>query len=147
MNAARIAASNSAENGCASTMARICAPTLAKSRTSSVLSAFSKALILSSKPPSFKNSRKAWAVVANPVGTRTPVGSCEIISPKLAFLPPTDSTSAFLRFSNGTTSAVGLKSVDMGKLQKLKPMRTALLQRARSCKLTQKSAFVVGFVA
>jgi hypothetical protein len=90
-------------------------------------------------------------VVANPVGTRTPVGSCEIISPKLAFLPPTDSTSAFLRFSNGTTSAVGLKSVDMGKLQSLKTERAALLQRAKSCKqaphIHEWTAFVVGFVA
>jgi hypothetical protein len=48
------------------------------------------------------------------------VGSWEIISPRLAFLPPTASTSVILRFSNGTTRAVGLKSADMGKLQKLK---------------------------
>ena len=34
---------------------------------------------------------------------------------------PTASTSLILRFSNGTTRAVGLKSADMGKLQKLKP--------------------------
>jgi hypothetical protein len=59
-------------------------------------------------------------VVANPVGTFTPVGSCEIISPREAFLPPTDSTSLFLRFSNGTTRAVDGKSADMGKLLKLK---------------------------
>jgi hypothetical protein len=55
------------------------------------------------------------------------LGSCEIISPRLAFLPPTASTSVILRFSNGTTRAVGLKSADMGKLQKLKPgLRHAL---------------------
>jgi hypothetical protein len=36
-------------------------------------------------------------------------------------LPPTASTSVILRFSNGTTRAVGLKREDMGKLQKLKP--------------------------
>ena len=67
----------------------------------------------------FKNARNPCAVVAKPVGTFTPVGSCEIISPRLAFLPPTDSTSLFLRFSNGTTKAVGEKSADMGKLLKL----------------------------
>ena len=50
----------------------------------------------------------------------------EIISPRLAFLPPTASTSLILRFSNGTTRAVGLKSADMGKLQKLKPGRRRL---------------------
>ncbi len=60
-------------------------------------------------------------MVAKPVGTRTPWGSWEIISPRLAFLPPTTSTSVILRFSNGTTRAVALKSADMGKLQKLKP--------------------------
>jgi hypothetical protein len=69
-----------------------------------------------------RNWRKAWAVVAKLVGTRTPCGSCEIISPRLAFLPPTASTSVILRFSNGTTRAVASKSADMGKLQKLKPV-------------------------
>jgi hypothetical protein len=48
------------------------------------------------------------------------LGSCEIISPRLAFLPPTASTSVILRFSNGTTRAVALNSADMGKLRKLK---------------------------
>ena len=74
-------------------------------------------------------------MVAKPVGTFTPVGSCEIISPRLAFLPPTDSTSLFLRFSNGTTKAVGEKSADMEKLLKLKlvapshhALRTSLLR-------------------
>jgi hypothetical protein len=51
------------------------------------------------------------------------VGNWEIISPKLAFLPPTDSTSVILRFSNGTTRAVAEKSADMGELQKLKLVR------------------------
>jgi hypothetical protein len=48
------------------------------------------------------------------------VGSCEIISPRLAFLPPTDSTSVIRSFSKGTTKAVGLKSAVIDKLQKLK---------------------------
>jgi hypothetical protein len=56
-------------------------------------------------------------VVAKPVGTFTPCGSWEIISPRLAFLPPTASTSVILRFSNGTTRAVALNSAAMGKLQ------------------------------
>jgi len=80
-------------------------------------------LILSAKPSCAKNSRKAWAVVAKPVGTRTPVGNCEIISPRLAFLPPTDSTSVIRSFSKGTTKAVGLKSAVIDKLQKLKRVR------------------------
>jgi hypothetical protein len=49
-------------------------------------------------------------VVAKPVGTRTPWGSWEIISPSEAFLPPTDSTSVMRSFSNGTTNAVASKS-------------------------------------
>jgi hypothetical protein len=52
-------------------------------------------------------------VVAKPVGTRTPEGSWEIISPKLAFLPPTDSTSVMRKSSKGTTRAVSLKRSDM----------------------------------
>jgi hypothetical protein len=57
------------------------------------------------------------------VGTLTPAGSCEIISPKLAFFPPTESTSDIRRFSKGTTSAVGLNKTDMKILQKLKAFR------------------------
>ena len=48
-------------------------------------------------------------------GTRTPCGSWEIISPRLAFLPPTASTSVILSFSKGTTRAVGSNSADMGQ--------------------------------
>jgi hypothetical protein len=59
-------------------------------------------------------------VVAKPVGTLTPDGKLEIISPRLAFFPPTDSTSVILKFSNGTTKAVELNRLDMGDLQKLK---------------------------
>src|SRR6185369_6401864 len=73
--------------------------------------------------------RNAWAVVAKPPGTETPRGSWEIISPRLAFLPPTTSTSLILKSSNGTTSRLPKRfsrgaeprSADMGKLQKLKP--------------------------
>ena len=108
--ASRMPFSSSGGNGCTSTMARISAPTWASARTSSVSSALSRALILSVRPPNLRNSRKAWAVVAKPVGTFTPVGRWEIISPKLAFLPPTVSTSVIRSFSNGTTRSVGLNS-------------------------------------
>src|SRR6185295_1552568 len=74
------------------------------------------------------NSRKACAVVANPVGTRTPFGSWEIISPRLAFLPPTASTSDILRVSNGTTREVALKRADM--VEKLRKLKAALRVRA-----------------
>ena len=40
-----------------------------------------------------------------------------IISPRLAFLPPTTSTSVILRCSNGTTRAVAICGEDMGKLR------------------------------
>ena len=47
------------------------------------------------------------------------------------------STSVILRFSNGTTRAVGLKSADMGKLQKLKPAQrvpqVVLVRQGRPC--------------
>ncbi|MNE57408.1 hypothetical protein D3C80_1523710 [compost metagenome] len=98
-------------------MARISAPQAARARTSSTSSAASLALILSARPSKARNSRKAWAVVAKPVGTFTPWGSWEIISPSEAFLPPTDSTSSILSFSKGTTRAVASNSADMGKLQ------------------------------
>ena len=42
----------------------------------------------------------------------TPEGNWEIISPKLAFLPPTASTSLFRNCSKGTTNAVGLNLSD-----------------------------------
>ena len=101
-------------------MARISAPTTASARTSSVSSTASFWLMRVARPSCARNWRKAWEVVAKPVGTRTPSGSCEIISPSEAFLPPTASTSVILRFSNGTTRSVGLKSADMEKLRKLK---------------------------
>jgi hypothetical protein len=66
-----------------------------------------------------KKALKAWAVVAKPVGTRTPSGNCEIISPKLAFLPPTDSTSVIRSCSKGTTKASFAKRLDI-KAPKLK---------------------------
>ncbi len=119
--ASRMAFSRSAGKGWASTMARISAPAAARARTSSVSRVLRRSLIFCARPSWARNWRKAWAVVAKPVGTRTPSGSWEIISPREAFLPPTDSTSVILRFSNGTTRAVGSNSADMGKLQKLKP--------------------------
>ena len=118
--AARMACSRSAGKGCTSTMARISAPTRASALTSSVSRVLKWALIRPARSSKARNSRKACAVVANPVGTLTPDGRLEIISPRLAFLPPTESTSVILRFSNGTTRSVGLKSADMGNLQKLK---------------------------
>ena len=119
-NAARISRSSSGGKGCASSQPRISAPATASARTSSVSSFASRSRMRWSRPPCLRNSRKAWAVVAKPVGTRTPCGSCEIISPRLAFLPPTTSTSDILRFSNGTTRAVALKRADAGRLRKLK---------------------------
>src|SRR3990167_3515990 len=105
-NDARTAASKSAGNGASITHWRICAPAAARALTSSVSSASSRALILSVRPPWCRNSRKAWAVVAKPPGTRTPDrASWLIISPRLAFLPPTTSTSVILRCSNGMTRA------------------------------------------
>ena len=130
--AARIAASRSAGNGWASTRARMSAPTCASALTSSVSRPASMRLMRPSRSPKAKNSRKACAVVAKPVGTLTPAGSWEIISPRLAFLPPTASTSVILRFSNGTTRAVELNRADIEKLQKLKavcPSGAALLVR------------------
>ncbi|MDT4880366.1 hypothetical protein FQZ97_1161140 [compost metagenome] len=69
------------------------------------------------RPSYFRNSRKACAVVAKPVGTFTPLGSCEIISPRLAFLPPTDSTSDIRKCSKGTTRSVGENRLDMDRLR------------------------------
>ena len=109
-NSSRMAFSRSAGKGWFSTMARISAPTAARARTSSTSRAASLAEILPARPSKARNSRNAWAVVAKPVGTRTPWGSCEIISPSEAFLPPTDSTSDILSFSNGTTNAVASNS-------------------------------------
>src|SRR3990167_313148 len=120
--ASRMAFSRSAGKGWASTMARISAPTCARARTSSVSRSLSLALILSARPACARNLRKACAVVAKPVGTFTPCGSWEIISPREAFLPPTDSTSAMRSSSKGTTRSVGLKRLDIGMLQKLKPL-------------------------
>jgi hypothetical protein len=119
-NASPMAFCRSSGNGWASTMPRISAPAMANARTSSVSSEARRLLMRSARPSWARNCRNACAVVAKPVGTRTPWGSWEIISPRLAFLPPTDSTSVILRFSNGTTRAVASKSADMGKLQKLK---------------------------
>ncbi len=117
-NDARTAASKSAGNGASSTHCRIWAPAAASALTSSVSSASSRALILSVRPPCCKKARKAWAVVAKPPGTRTPVAaSWLIISPRLAFLPPTTSTSCILRCSNGMTRAVARWVEDMGKLR------------------------------
>src|SRR5213593_1023852 len=117
-NSARIAASTAGGNGVRSTHERICAPASASARTSSVFSVDKRSLIFAASPSCLRNSRKACAVVAKPPGTRTPeAASCEIISPRLAFLPPTASTSVILRFSKGTTRAVGSKRVDMGKLR------------------------------
>ena len=121
--ARRIACSRSAGNGCASTMARISAPVWVSARTSSVSKSAKRALMRASRPAAAKKCRNAQAVVAKPVGTLIPVGNWEIISPRLAFLPPTSWTSLILRCSNGTTMAVGLKSADMKKLQKLKSVR------------------------
>ena len=109
-NCSRMAFSKSAGNGCASTKPRISAPTATRVRTSSTSKSLNFWLMRSTKPPCFKNSLNACAVVAKPVGTLTPLGSCEIISPKLAFLPPTDSTSDIRRSSKGTANASFAKS-------------------------------------
>ena len=53
------------------------------------------------------HSRKAWAVVAKPPGTRTPeAASWLIISPKEAFLPPTSPTSSMRRWSKAIACRV-----------------------------------------
>ncbi len=58
------------------------------------------------KPLVSKNSRNAYAVVANPPGTRIPDWvNWLIISPSEAFLPPTISTSVIRRFSKGRIRA------------------------------------------
>ena len=127
-----MATSRSAGRGVSMIHWRICAPASTKVRTSSTFRLASLALMRWSKPPCFKNSRNAWAVVAKPPGTRTPaVASWLIISPSEAFLPPTDSTSVILKRSNGATRAVdktptGATAVvsDMGKLRDVsKPVR------------------------
>ena len=66
-----------------------------------------------------------------PVGTLTPLGSCEIISPKLAFLPPTDSTSVIRRSSKGTANASFAKRFDI-KAPKLKNGTVCLNQLSES---------------
>ena len=120
--ASRMAFSRSSGKGCCSTSARISAPVAASAFTLSVSSASSLAWILASSPSCFRNSRKACAVVAKPVGTRTPCGNCEIISPRLAFLPPTVSTSLMRSFSKGATRSVGANNAVM-TCSKSKPLR------------------------
>jgi hypothetical protein len=74
---------------------------------------------------------KAWAVVAKPVGTRTPLGSCEIISPRLAFLPPTTSTSVIAQLLEGDDQGGRLKAVGHRKLQDGKKSGGALSEPAQ----------------
>ncbi len=102
--ASRICDSNSGENGASTIHWRICAPAVASSRTSSGFSVVRRSAIRLSRPEAFRKSRKASAVVAKPPGTRTPApDSWLIISPRDAFLPPTESTSVMRSCSNKTT--------------------------------------------
>ena len=138
----RLAFSRSAGKGLGLDQARISAPDLRQARTSSVSRLL--ALALMRRPGRRRpNSRNAWAVVAKPVGTRTPCGSWEIISPRLAFCRRRPRHRSFSGFQTGTTRAVGLKSADMGKLQKLKPglrasrkwpRQTAMRRRLQLCR-------------
>ena len=103
-NAWRISCSRRGWNGASSIQRRISAPACAKARTSSILRLTKRCWIRSVNWLCCKKSRKAKAVVAKPVGTRTPAAAnWEIISPKEAFLPPTDSTSVILSCSKGNT--------------------------------------------
>ena len=126
----RMPFSSSAGKGCTSSMARISAPATARARTSSMSRVARRRLMRPARSSCLRNSRKAWAVVAKPVGTFTPWGNWEIISPRLAFLPPTDSTSVMRKSSKGTTRSVGLNSVDIARLQKLKTGERLLLHQA-----------------
>ena len=102
--APRMAFSNSGEKGASTTHWRICAPTVASSRTSSGLSVARRSAMRLSRPEALRKSRNASAVVAKPPGTRTPApDSWLIISPSDAFLPPTESTSVMRSCSNETT--------------------------------------------
>ena len=103
-NALRISSSSLGWNGAVSIQLRISAPASANARTSSIFKPSKRCWIRSVRLLCFRKSRKANAVVAKPVGTRTPVdASWEIISPREAFLPPTDSTSVIRSCSNGKT--------------------------------------------
>ncbi len=96
-NSPRIAASRSGGNGVASIQPRICAPAVASARVSSVFSVASRALIRCASASCARKRRNAFAVVAKPPGTRTPVAlNWLIISPREAFFPPTASTSVIL---------------------------------------------------
>ena len=141
-NSVRIAASRSAGKGAALTHPRISSPACERARTSSVSSDAKQAEIRSDSPLCCKNCLKASAVVAKPPGTRTPeAASWLIISPREAFLPPTDSTSVILRCSNGTTRAVARFASDMGKLRDDKNRG---LSRAASKRAASVLAVLVG---
>ena len=104
LNAVRISSSKRAWNGAVSIQWRISAPASARARTSSIFRFSRRFWMRSVRLLCSKKSRKANAVVANPVGTRTPVdANWEIISPREAFLPPTDSTSVIRSCSKGKT--------------------------------------------
>jgi hypothetical protein len=113
-NASRTACSNSGGNGVSTIHERISVPAWASARTSSVFSFDKRSAIRLSRPPCFRNTRNACEVVAKPPGTRTPDAlNWLIISPRLAFLPPTASTSFILNCSNGATRAVANEGWDM----------------------------------
>ena len=122
---------------------RIMAPVVAKSDKFSEFK-FSRAVsIRLSKFSCLRKTRNACEVVAKPLGTLTAVGICEIISPKLAFFPPTSSTSDIRKFSNGTTIAEELKRSDMqySKNKKTKRSESLFLSSHWTCTEPQKHSF------
>jgi hypothetical protein len=100
--------------GCASSQPRISAPAAASARTSSVSSVCRRCWMRAARPACFEEFAEGVGRGGEAGGDAHALGSWEIISPRLAFLPPTASTSVILRFSNGTTRAVALKRADMG---------------------------------
>lgn len=105
-NCARISCSRRACSGASTIHLRISAPASASAFTSSMSSDSRRLAMRSVRSLCLRKSRNASAVVAKPVGTRTPASeSWLIISPSDAFLPPTISTSVIRNCSNGITYA------------------------------------------
>ena len=105
LNDVRISSSKRGWNWAVSIQPRISLPASASARTSSMFRFSKRFWMRSVKLLCSKKSRNASEVVANPVGTRTPVeDNWEIIFTQWGiFLPPTDSTSVIRSCSKGKT--------------------------------------------
>jgi hypothetical protein len=100
---------------------RISAPAAASARTSSVSSVARRCWMRSARPSCLRNSRKAWAVVAKPVGTRTPVGQLRDHFAEAGVLAADRLDVGHSQVLQTVRPGRSRQSADMGKLQKLKP--------------------------